>query len=128
MNEATSTPNLRRPEEYITGRNIWHGRVFTAWALSLLSMLLQLPREEWAGTPLNDLLRSYPPSIHEDEPIEYAVQQLIENSVSVLPVLGRQSGEFLGTITSQDVFELMEFGAQVRRRWRQDNDRYFAST
>ncbi len=72
-----------------------------------LSMLRYLPRDEWDETPLSRVLRENTPSVSEDELIEDALQQMIDNSLTVIPVKDESSGEFIGSISSGEVLELI---------------------
>ena len=42
-----------------------------------------------------------------DEPVEDVLQRMTEQSLSVLPVMERESGAFVGGITSQEILELI---------------------
>ncbi len=72
-----------------------------------LSMLRYLPRDEWDDTPLSRVLRENTPSVGEDELIEDALQQMIDNSLTVIPVRDESSDEFIGSISSSEVLELI---------------------
>lgn len=77
-----------------------------------VSMLLKLPRKEWDRTPLGLMMNRDVPYIREDEMVESALDQLTENSLTVLPVHGRTTKEFLGSISSRDVLEVVELSAE----------------
>ena len=53
------------------------------------------------------MLRENTPSVSEDELIEDALQQMIDNSLTVIPVRDESSGEFIGSISSSEVLELI---------------------
>ncbi len=72
-----------------------------------LSMLRYLPRTDWDDTPLSRVLRENTPSVSEEELIEDALQQMIDNSLTVLPVKDESSDEFIGSISSSEVLELI---------------------
>ena len=72
-----------------------------------LSMLRYLPRTDWDDTPLSRVLRENTPSVGEEELIEDALQQMIDNSLTVLPVKDESSDEFIGSISSSEVLELI---------------------
>ena len=72
-----------------------------------LSMMRYLPRSEWDHALLNRVLRSNPPVAKSDEYVEDALQRMTENSLSVLPVLDPDSNEFVGSISSNEVLELV---------------------
>lgn len=72
-----------------------------------LSMLRYLPKKAWSSTQIGKFLRKEPPCAWDDEPVEDSLQRMTENSLTVLPVMERNSKKFLGMITSQDILELM---------------------
>ncbi len=77
-----------------------------------LSMLRYLPKESWSDTPLANVVRRKTPQAWPDEPVEDVLQRMLENSLTILPVLDRESDEFLGALTSQDVLELITLEAR----------------
>ena len=77
-----------------------------------LSMLRYLPRSDWEQTSLGMVLRQNTPNAYSDEPVEDALQRMIENSLTILPVVDRESGKFLGSITSHEVLEMVALSAQ----------------
>ena len=74
-----------------------------------LSMLRYLPRDQWAHTDLGRVIRRNTPNAHSDDFVEDALQRMTENSLSVLPVLDKDSGRFIGTVASHEIFELLVF-------------------
>ena len=52
-------------------------------------------------------MRREPPLAWPDEHIEDVLQRMSENSVSVMPVVERESKKFLGSVTRRDIVELM---------------------
>ena len=72
-----------------------------------LSMMRYLPRSEWDHALLNRMLRSNSPVAKSDEFVEDALQRMTENSLSVLPVLDPQTDQFVGSISSHEVLELV---------------------
>ena len=77
-----------------------------------LSLLRYLPRTEWERTSLSKVLRQNTPHVYSDDYVEDALQQMIENSLNVLPVVERESGEFIGSIASFEVMEMLVLTAQ----------------
>ena len=69
--------------------------------------LTSVPMGSWGETPLRTVLRPDPPHAAPDEPIVDVLQQMSRHSLSVIPVLDKDSEEFLGTITSHDVVDLV---------------------
>ena len=41
--------------------------------------------------------------------MEDALQRMTENSLTVIPVLDKKTGEFIGTVTSHEILELVMF-------------------
>ena len=77
-----------------------------------LSMLRYLPRSEWGRTDLGRVLRRNTPNANSEELVEDALQRMTENSLTVLPVLDKKTGEFIGTVTSNEILELVVFTAR----------------
>lgn len=69
--------------------------------------LTSVPMGSWADTPLQRVLRPDPPHVEPDEPIADVLQKLSRHSMSVIPVRDKESHDFLGTITSHDVIDLV---------------------
>lgn len=72
-----------------------------------VSRLPSVPRDSWADTPLRDVLHTDPPHALPEEPIQDVLKRMTDHSLSVIPVLDGDSDEFLGTVTSQDVLDLI---------------------
>ena len=72
-----------------------------------LGMLRYLPEGDWATTPLSQLTRSEFPLAWPDEHVEDVLQRMRENYVTVIPVVDRESGRFVGAITSNDILQLV---------------------
>ena len=66
-----------------------------------------LPKHAWARATLDDVIRSETPLAWPDEPVEEVLHRMSENSLSVIPVVERDSEKFLGSVTSNDIVELM---------------------
>ena len=72
-----------------------------------LSMLRYLPRNEWDQTPLGRVLRQNTPRASSDEFIEDALQRMTESSLTVLPITDKDTDQFVGSITSHEVLEIV---------------------
>ena len=81
-----------------------------------LRMLRYLPPSEWEDTRLERVLRSDVPSAGADDPVEDALQQMTESSLTVLPVTDRETGEFIGSISSHEILEMVLAAVQGRGR------------
>ena len=76
------------------------------------SMLRYLPRSEWGHTQLSRVLRQNTPLAYPDELLEDALQRMTENAITVLPVTDSKTGEFMGSISSQEILELFVSSAK----------------
>ena len=72
-----------------------------------LGMLRYLPKDSWSTTRVGRIVRREPPHAWPDEPVEDVLQRMTERSLTVMPVMHRESGEFLGMIASQDILDLI---------------------
>ena len=77
-----------------------------------VSMLRYLPRREWGQTTLQRVLRHDTPYAYPDELVEDALQRMMENALTVLPVADRETGEFIGSISSHEVLEMVALSAR----------------
>ena len=76
------------------------------------SMLCYLSRNEWETTSLSRVMRRNTPNAYSDELVEDALQRMIEESLTVLPVVDRETGELIGSISSHEVLEMVALTAQ----------------
>ena len=76
------------------------------------SMLRYLPHSEWGHTQLSRVLRQNTPLAYPDELLEDALQRMTENAITVLPVTDSKTGEFMGSISSQEILELFVSSAK----------------
>ncbi len=72
-----------------------------------IAILRYLPKHSWFDTTLGKVARKTELNTWPDEHVEDALQRMTENSLTVLPVMERESGEFVGAITSQEILELI---------------------
>ena len=72
-----------------------------------LSMLRYLPKEAWSTTRVGKIVRRDPPQASPDEPVEDVLQRMTERSLTAMPVMDRESGKFLGALTSQEILDLI---------------------
>ena len=72
-----------------------------------LRMLRYVPKETWSTTRLARLVRSESPLAAPDEPVEDVLQRMTERSLTAMPVMERESGSFVGMVTSQDILDLI---------------------
>ena len=79
-----------------------------------LSLLRYLPKENWADTPLREVVRRNSLRAWPDELAEDALQRMSDNSITTLPVMERETENFLGTVTSASIIELITLEARGR--------------
>ncbi len=79
-----------------------------------LSMLRYLPQGEWEETPLERVLRADVPRAGADDLVEDALQQMTESRLTTLPVTDPRTGEFIGSISSHEILEMVVLAVQGR--------------
>ena len=72
-----------------------------------LSMLRYLPKSSWGSTPLSNVLNQQIHRAHPEDFVEDVLQQMKENSLTVIPVVDSATDQFLGTVTSRDILDVM---------------------
>ena len=72
-----------------------------------LTMLRYVPKHSWSDTRLRTVTRQSTPNTWPDERVEDALQRMTESSLTVIPVMKRESQEFVGAITSHEILELI---------------------
>ncbi|MCY4556087.1 MAG: cation:proton antiporter [Chloroflexi bacterium] len=72
-----------------------------------LSTFRYLPKASWSRTALKDMVRRETPKAWPDEHVEDVLQRMTETSLSILPVVERESEKFIGAVTREDIVELM---------------------
>ena len=72
-----------------------------------LSMLRYLPKSDWASTPLGNVLSRRMPKASPDDFVEDVLQRMKENSLTVIPVVNSETDEFIGTVTTRDILDIM---------------------
>ena len=77
-----------------------------------LGMLRYLPKGSWSTTELGKIVRRNNPCAHPDEPVEDVLQRMTERSLTVMPVVERQSDKFVGAVSSRDILDLIIAEAQ----------------
>ena len=79
-----------------------------------ISLLRYLPRTQWPHTSLQEALRHNTPVAGPDEQVEDVLQRMIENALTVLPVVNPDTGQFLGSISSYEILEIVLLNASGR--------------
>ena len=72
-----------------------------------ISMFRYLPEDAWSSTNLDQLVRPDPPVAWLDENVEDVLQRMAENYLTAMPVVERESGQFVGALNSHDILELV---------------------
>ncbi len=104
----TFTENWFLPEQhdYVV---VDHGKLA---GIVSLSMLRYVPRSEWEHTPLSRVLRRSTPHANSSEYVEDVLQRMTENSLTVLPVFETDTGEFIGSVSSYEVLDMIVLTSQ----------------
>ena len=79
-----------------------------------LSRLRFLSKGIRANTPLSKVLRRNVPMAWPNELIDDVMQRMAAHSLSIIPVLERDSERFLGTIASPDVLDMVALMKEVQ--------------
>ena len=78
-----------------------------------VGMLRYLPHSEWEHTTLGRVTRRIETShAYSDEFVEDVLQRMTENSITVLPVIDSETSEFIGSISSHEVVEMIVLTAR----------------
>ena len=72
-----------------------------------IGMFRYLPADAWSTTTLDQLIRIDPPVAWVDEHVEDVLQRMADNYLTAIPVVERESGNFVGALTSRDILELV---------------------
>ena len=72
-------------------------------------------RSAWADTPIRDVMSRHLFHAVPEEPIEDVLKRMADHSLDVIPVMDRESGEFLGRVTSGNILELITFMDEIAR-------------
>lgn len=76
-------------------------------------------RGSFGETPMRRLMRRGPPHANPDEPIQDALGRMAESSMTIIPVMDRNTGQFLGMVSSNEILELVALMDEVREEARQ---------
>ncbi len=77
-----------------------------------------LRRGSFGETTLQSLMRRDPPHASPDEPIDDVLERMAANSLTILPVHDRYSGEFQGMVDSRELLELVSLMDEIREEAR----------
>ena len=71
-------------------------------------------RGSFGYTPLRALMRRRPPHANPDEPIQDALERMASSSLTIIPVMDRSTGHFLGMVSSNEILELVALMDEIR--------------
>ena len=71
------------------------------------------PRGTWAKTPVRNVLRLRPPQAQPEDPIDDVLKKMNDQLLTVIPVVDKETQEFLGTVTRQDILDLVMFMDEI---------------
>lgn len=78
-----------------------------------VGMLRYLPHSEWESTSLGGVTRRIETSqASQDELVEDVLQRMTEQSITVLPVFDPDTEEFIGSISSYEIMEMIVLAAR----------------
>ncbi len=72
-------------------------------------------RGAFGNTPLRSVMRRHPPLAHPEDPIDDTLERMAEHSMTIIPVVDRGTGEFLGMVSSDEILELVALRSEVMR-------------
>lgn len=75
-------------------------------------------RGSFSSTPIRALMRRGPPHANPDEPIQDALERMAANSMSIIPVMDRNTGQFLGMVSSDEILDLVALMDEIREEAR----------
>ena len=78
-----------------------------------------LRRGSFGETPLRALMCRGPPHANPDEPIQDALERMAASSITIIPVMDRNTGEFMGMVSSNEILELVALMDEIREEARQ---------
>ena len=79
-----------------------------------LSFLRYLPRSQWGGTTLQNVMRKGTPTTAPDELVEDTLQRMLDSSLTVFPVVDSDTDEFQGSFSSYEIMEMIVLTAGGR--------------
>ena len=108
LSVKTFAENWLQPEQhdYVV---VNHGQLAGIVSLSLLRYL---PRSEWERTPLGNVLRQSTPHAYSNELVEDVLQRMTEGALTALPVVDADTDEFIGSLSSFEILEMLVLTAQ----------------
>ncbi len=87
-------------------------------SLNFLRRALLQRQSSFDDTSLRRTMRRNPPIAHPDEPIDDVLERMAASSMTIIPVTARDSGEFLGMVSSSEILELVALRDEVQEEAR----------
>ena len=72
-----------------------------------LKKVKEVSTGQWAATSLDSLLIIQFPTVSPDEPIDDALEKMVERSITAVPVVDEHTGDLLGELTATNVYSLL---------------------
>ena len=72
-----------------------------------LKKVKEVSTGQWAATSLDSLLIVQFPTVSPDEPIDDALEKMVERSITAVPVVDEHTGDLLGELTATNVYSLL---------------------
>ena len=76
-------------------------------------------RDSFGDAPLRSVMRRGLPYANPDEPIQDALERMAANSITIIPVMDRITGEHIGMVSSNEILELVALMDEIREEARQ---------
>ena len=75
-----------------------------------LNKVREVPTDEWDATSPASLLLIQFPMVNPNEPIDDALEKMVERGITTIPVVDELTGDLLGELTATDVYSLLVGG------------------
>ena len=75
-----------------------------------LKKVKEVPTDEWDATSPASLLLIQFPVVNPNEPIDDALEKMVERGITTIPVVDELTGDLLGELTATDVYSLLVGG------------------
>ena len=77
-----------------------------------LKKVREISTDKWNEMSLALLMAPRFPTVHPNEPIDDALEKMVERGLTTVPVVGEHNGELLGEVTARNVYSLLLGGAE----------------
>ena len=72
-----------------------------------LKKVREISTNKWNETSLASLMAPRFPTVHPNEPIDDALEKMVDRGLTTVPVVDEQTGELLGELTAANVYSLL---------------------